>query len=209
MMARRVLHLIRSLMLLSALTLALPAFAEDGPGVSAVKSANEKVSALLAQKPDPGSPAEKKLAAEISTQLAGFLDIDELGQRALGQHWKALTPAQRKEYLSLLRELVEANYIKALRSNLTYQVKYLEEKEQGDSRLVSTELQLQRSGRNETMSVDYALRKHGNDWRAYDLITDGVGLVENYRAQFNKIIAKEGVPGLLQRMRKKQTQNAG
>jgi phospholipid transport system substrate-binding protein len=208
MMARRLLHLVRSLLVLSALTLALPALAEDGPGVSAVKRANEKVSALLAQKPEAGSAAEKKLAAEISAQLAEFLDIDELGQRALGQHWKTLTPPQRKEFLGLLRELVEANYIKALRSNLTYQVKYGEEKEQGDSRIVSTELELSRNGRAETMSVDYALRKQGNGWRAFDLITDGVGLVENYRAQFNKIIAKEGVPGLLERMRKKKTQNA-
>jgi ABC-type transporter MlaC component len=30
-----------------------------------------------------------------------------------------------------------------------------------------------------------------------------VGLVENYRAQFNRIIAKEGFDGLLERMRKK------
>jgi phospholipid transport system substrate-binding protein len=56
------------------------------------------------------------------------------------------------------------------------------------------------------MSVDYALRKQGNSWRAFDLVTDGVGLVENYRAQFNKIIAKEGVNGLLERMRKKKAQ---
>ena len=57
------------------------------------------------------------------------------------------------------------------------------------------------------MSVDYVLRKEGDTWRAYDLVTDGVGLVENYRAQFNKIIAKEGVAGLLERMRKKKAQN--
>jgi phospholipid transport system substrate-binding protein len=209
-MARRLFNLIRSLLLLSSLTLVLPAFAADGPGVTAVKRANEKVRALLEQKPEPGSPAEKKLAAELSTQLAGFLDIDELGQRALNQHWKTLAPAQRKEFLSLLRELVEGNYIRAMRSNLTYQVKYLEEKEQDASRVVSTELELQRNGRPETMSVDYALRKEGNDWRAFDLITDGVGLVENYRAQFNKIIAKEGMAGLLERMRKKTaTQNGG
>lgn len=205
---RRVASYLRSLLLLLSLSLALPALAEDGPGTGAVKRANGKVSALLAQKPEPGSDAEKKLAAEISAQLSGFLDVDELGQRALGQHWKALTPAQRKEYLSLLRQLVEGNYIKAMRSNLSYQVKYLSEKDQGESRVVVTELELQRNGRPETMSVDYVLKKQGNDWRAFDLVTDGVGLVENYRAQFNKIISKEGVPGLLDRMRKKKTQNA-
>jgi phospholipid transport system substrate-binding protein len=205
-MARQLLILIRSFLLLAVLS--LPALAEDAPGTTAVKRANEKVSELLKQKPEPGSDAEKKLAAQISSQLSDFLDIGELGQRALGQHWKTLTPAQRKEYLSLLRELVEGNYIKALRSNLTYQVKYVNEDVKDDSRIVATLLELQRNGRTETMSVDYALRKQGDSWRAFDLITDGVGLVENYRAQFNKIIAKEGVSGLLERMRKKKTQNA-
>jgi ABC-type transporter MlaC component len=36
------------------------------------------------------------------------------------------------------------------------------------------------------------------------VVTDGVGLVENYRAQFNKIIARDGFGGLMDRMRKKR-----
>jgi ABC-type transporter MlaC component len=36
------------------------------------------------------------------------------------------------------------------------------------------------------------------------VVTDGVGLVDNYRAQFNKIIAKDGMSGLIDRMRKKR-----
>jgi phospholipid transport system substrate-binding protein len=94
-----------------------------------------------------------------------------------------------------------------MRSNLSYEVSYLKEEEKDDSRWVSTEIHLERNGRPETMSVDYALRKEGDSWRAFDLITDGVGLVENYRAQFNKIIAKEGFSGLIERMRKKRAQN--
>jgi phospholipid transport system substrate-binding protein len=206
-MAFRVSSLFRMFVVLSSLVIALPALAEDGPGTAAVRRANESVSTLLKQKPEPGSEAEKKMAGEISTQLKGFLDIEKLGQRALGDHYGSLSAAQKKEYLSLLRELVEANYIKAMRSSSSYEVRYLKEEEKDGSRLVSTELELQRNGRPETMSVDYVLQKEGDSWRAFDLITDGVGLVENYRAQFNKIIAKEGVSGLLDRMRKKKAQN--
>jgi phospholipid transport system substrate-binding protein len=206
-MALRFASLARSLFIVSWLSVAAPALAEDGPGMAAVRRANENVTKLLEQKPEPGSDAEKRLAKEISTQLSGFLDIDELGQRALANHWKTLSLAQRKEYLKLLRELVEGNYIKAMRSNVSYDVRYLKEEEKDGARVVSTELRVQRNGRAETMSVDYALRKERESWRAYDLVTDGVGLVENYRAQFNKIIAKEGVGGLLERMRKKKAQN--
>lgn len=206
-MASRLFTLLRGLLLASLLAGARPALAEDGPGTLAVRRANEAVKALLEQKPAPGSPAEKQLASQISTQLKGFLDVEALGQHALGDHYAKLSPAQRKEFVGLLRELVEANYIKAMRSNSTYQVRYLEETEKDGTRVVATELQLQRNGRAETMSVDYRLRREGEQWRAFDLVTDGVGLVENYRAQFNQIINKEGVNGLLERMRKKKAQN--
>jgi phospholipid transport system substrate-binding protein len=199
--------LARALVLLVCVTLAAPVFAADGPGVAAVRRANDNVTALLKQKPAPGSDAEKRLVAQISSELGSFLDVEELGQRALSEHWKGLNAGQRKQFLGLLRELVEGNYLKAMRSNLSYEVRYLKEEEKDGSRWVSTEIQLERNGRPETMSVDYALRKEGDSWRAYDLVTDGVGLVENYRAQFNKIIAKEGFSGLIERMRKKKTQN--
>jgi phospholipid transport system substrate-binding protein len=204
---RRCVSFARSLLIASVLAITSPVLAEDGPGVAAVRRANDSVAILLEKKPEPGSDAEKRVAKEISTQLASFLDINELGQRALANHWKTLNAAQRKEYLTLLRELVEGNYIKAMRSNVRYEVRYLKEEEKDGARWVFTELQLERNGRPETMSVDYALRKEGESWRAFDLVTDGVGMVENYRAQFNKIIAKEGVGGLLERMRKKKAQN--
>ena len=204
-MASRLFTLLRSL-LAAALLVAGPALAADGPGTQAVRRANEGIKALLEQKPAPGTAEEKRLASQISAQLEGFLNVGELGQRALGDHYGKLSPAQRKEFLALLGELVQANYVKALRSNLTYQVRYLDEVEKDGGRLVTTELELQRNGRPEVMSVDYRLRKEGEQWRAFDLVTDGVGLVENYRAQFNQIIAKEGVGGLLERMRKKKAQ---
>jgi phospholipid transport system substrate-binding protein len=199
--------LARALVLLVCVTLGAPVFAADGPGVAAVRRANESVTGLLKQKPAPGSDAEKRLVAQISSELRSFLDVDELGQRALSEHWKGLNASQRKQFLGLLRELVEGNYLKAMRSNLSYEVRYLKEEEKDGLRWVSTEIHLERNGRPETMSVDYALRKEGDTWRAFDVVTDGVGLVENYRAQFNKIIAKEGFSGLIERMRKKKAQN--
>jgi phospholipid transport system substrate-binding protein len=183
------------------------ASAEDpGPGVSAVRRAQESVAASLQKKVAPGSEAEKQLAKEISVQLRGFLDVDELGRRALVDHWAKLKEPQRRQYLAVLRGLVEANYVRALRSNLEYQVSYLREEPKPDARRVLTEIHMLRKGREEVISVDYLLRKDGDAWRAFDVVTDGVGLIENYRAQFNRILDKEGFSALIERMRKKQAQ---
>jgi phospholipid transport system substrate-binding protein len=187
-------------------TLIASAAEEAGPGVSAVRRAQESVAASLQKKAAPGSEAEKRLAGEISAQLRGFLDVDELGRRALVDHWGKLKEPQRRQFLGVLRGLVEANYVRALRSNLQYEVSYLREEPREDARRVLTEIRMRRKGREQVISVDYLLRKEGEAWRAFDVITDGVGLIENYRAQFNRILDKEGFPALIERMRKKQAQ---
>ncbi len=202
-------HFRLAVMAMSLVFLAASAAASadtSGPGTKAVRKANETVSSLLRKKAAPGSPVEKRLAARVTAELRDFLDVEELGKRAMVDHWKTLPEAQRTEFSKLLRELIEANYVKGLRANLDYKVSYTGEKPQGDTVLVSTQVAAKRHGRPYKIDVDYLLRKEGGSWRTFDVITDGVGLVENYRAMFNKIIGKDGMDGLLRRMRKKLSQ---
>src|SRR5437879_384186 len=108
------------------------AAAPDGPATKAVRAANEPISGLLSQKVDPGSDAEKKLTAKVTTSVRDFLDVDLLGQRALVDHWKDIPAAKQKELLDTLRALIEDNYVKGLRSNLSYTVDYTGEAPQKD-----------------------------------------------------------------------------
>jgi phospholipid transport system substrate-binding protein len=199
--SRRALFVLTTLV---AVGLTVPALAADGPATESVRKANQTLSELLRKKAAPGSAEEKALTKEVTTRLSTFLDVDELGKRALKDHWSKLSEQQRKEFSTLLRELVEANYLKALRSQLEYEVAYVGEKPKDSGVSVATEVRSTKNGRKQTMSIDYVLHQSANTWRVFDLVTDGVGLVENYRSQFNKVIAKEGVAGLLDRMRKKK-----
>ena len=180
--------------------------AKAGPGTQAVKNANEKISALLKQKPAAGSPQEKELAGKVTTSVRDFLDIDELGKRAMSDQWSKLTKEQQTEFLTTLRALIEDNYVKGLRSNLAYTVDYTGETTDKDGNtIVTTTVNTKRKGRPFKINIDYVLKKDGDKLKAWDVKTDGVGLVDNYRVQFNKIIAKDGFPGLIAKMKKKQS----
>ncbi|HTJ44956.1 MAG TPA: ABC transporter substrate-binding protein [Kofleriaceae bacterium] len=197
------LSIILALLLVPALVWAAP----DGPGTKAVKSANDTISGLLKQKAAPGSDEEKKLAAKVTTSVRDVLDVDELGKRALVDHWKDIPAAKQKELLDTLRALLEDNYVKGLRANLEYTVDYTGESTQKDnSVLVTTVVKSKRKGRPVEFHIDYVLTNVNGKLKVYDMNTDGVGLVENYRAQFNKIIAKDGVDGLIAKMKKKREQ---
>jgi phospholipid transport system substrate-binding protein len=175
-----------------------------GPGTQAVRKANDVIASLLRKHAEPGSEAEHKLAAQVTTKVRDFLDIETLGKQALVDHWAKLSKAQQTEFMSLLRELIEKKYVEGLRANLQYKVAYKDEKVDGSQRVVATEIHTTKHGRPLVIGVDYVLREDSGTWRAFDVVTDGVGLVDNYRAQFNKLIDRDGFDGLLARMRKKR-----
>src|SRR5262245_55851969 len=93
----------------------------EGAATASVRKANQTLRDLLKKKVEPGSAEEKALSREVTSKLSSFLDVDELGRRAMKDHWEKLTPEQKKEFSTLLRDLVESNYVKALRSQLEYE----------------------------------------------------------------------------------------
>lgn len=199
--------MIRTLILFfTALLLALASphahAAPEGVGTRTVRKVNGTLSKTLAG--TVNSPKdEKRLLEQARSQLGSFLNIEELGQRAMKDHWSSLSAKQRKEFLGLLRSLIERNYVKGLRTNLKYDVRYLGEKPQGKHLLVQTVVKSERRGRPLKIEIDYLLSNSGGKWRTFDMTTDGIGLVENYRSMFNRIIGKSGFDDLLKRMRTK------
>jgi ABC-type transporter MlaC component len=204
MLRRSILLVCLALCAAAAPTVAQP---KSGPGTQAVKAANDTIAGLLKQKVAAGSKEEKDLAAKVTTSVRSFLDIDQLGKRAMVDNWSKLSKAQQDEFLHLLRSLIEDNYVRGLRANLDYAVDYTGESTDKDGNVVvTTKINTKRRGRPYTIAVDYVLIKDGDKLRAWDVKTDGVGLVENYRTMFDKIIDKDGFDGLIGKMKKKQAQ---
>jgi phospholipid transport system substrate-binding protein len=187
-----------------------PAYAgKDGPGTKAVKKANDTITKLLKKKVAAGSEEEKKLAAKVTTSVRDLLDVDELGKQAMVDNWASLTAAQQTEFLTELRGLIEDNYIKGLRANVSYKIEYKGETKQTDGTLlVKTEIKAKRGKKAITIKVDYVLKESGGKYKVFDVKTDGVGLVESYRGMFNGIMKKGGFAELIKKMKAKRAEVA-
>jgi phospholipid transport system substrate-binding protein len=53
-------------------------------------------------------------------------------------------------------------------------------------------------------SVNYKLTFTPGGWRAYDVVVEGVSLVNNYRSQFDRLLSKKSFDELLQVLREKK-----
>jgi phospholipid transport system substrate-binding protein len=187
---------------LFVVTVAAPALAAGGP-LATLKQKNGEVDKLLHQKPEPGSPAEKKQKDEIKALASTLLDYGELAKRAMASHWEKLSQPQRDEFVSTLKELIERNYVKQLRTNMDYQVQYKDEEIAGTDATVSTVVKVKTQGKTTDAEIVYKLHKVSEGWRVWDVITDEVSLVRNYKSQFNKIITEKSYDELLKKMKSK------
>ena len=169
----------------------------------AIQQSHNRINSLLNKKQKSGSKAEKNLKVRIKKEVNSFLDYAELAKRSLGRHWAACTDAERTEFVDILQQLIERNYTKQLRSNLGYKISYESEKIEGDDAQVKTVIVVKKNRRKTEITIDYKLRKAKNRWMVYDVITDDVSIVRNYRSQFNRIIRRDSYEVLVKKMRSK------
>jgi len=174
---------------------------EAGEPLDKVRQTVDDVLSIIANKTlDP-----QQRHTQIRQAVLKRFGFGEMAQRALGQHWRTLTPQQQQEFVTLFTDLLERSYINRIEgySGGRQGVRYTKEDISGDNAKVHTEIVRER---DQPAAVEYHLLHKDNDWKVYDIIIEGVSLVNNYRMQFNTIIMKDSYAGLMKQMRLKLEQ---
>jgi phospholipid transport system substrate-binding protein len=139
-----------------------------------------------------------KLAA-LSGLLGKFLDSDEMGREALGEHWSSFTPAQRQEFLLLFRNLLERTYVQTLLLFQNPDFVYTGQRFQGNGAIVDTKIVTPR----DQFDVSYTLVPASANWVATAITVENVNLTANLGNQFNRVLTRASVDDLLALMRRK------
>jgi phospholipid transport system substrate-binding protein len=123
-----------------------------------------------------------------------------MARRALATHWAKRTPQERKEFVPLFSDLLERTYMKKVEDYSGEKVLYEGETRDGDYAVVKVKIVTKK---NKDISVEYRLKKEGNNWLVYDVSILGVSLVNNYRTQFNSIISQSSYENLVKKLKEK------
>jgi phospholipid transport system substrate-binding protein len=166
-----------------------------GPPTDQLRPAIERVVKILE---DPGLKRAPERRQAIREAADATFDWTEMARRALGQHWAKLDEAERQEFVGLFRTLLERAYVGKIDRYSGEKVIYAGETIDGDMASVKTKLT---SRQGQEILVEYRMIKRGDKWLVYDVIVEGVGLVSNYRTQFNEIIRTSSYQDLVKRLR--------
>jgi phospholipid transport system substrate-binding protein len=138
--------------------------------------------------------------AKIREIVDTIFDFPEMSRRSLGIHWRKRTPDERKEFVSLFSDLLEDTYIKKIEKYHDEKILYTGESVRGDYAVVKTKVI---TTKETEIPIDYRLLKENNKWEVYDVVIEGVSLVNNYRSQFSEILSSKPYAELVNRLKKK------
>jgi phospholipid transport system substrate-binding protein len=140
---------------------------------------------------------QEKLISVIDEAFLPHFDVDYASILVLGQHAREATPEQRERFAHAFYNSITHRYAEGLLNYTRGRVKVLPFN--GDlndkSTVVRTQVVLDDG---KLVSVDYAFRRsRSGDWKAYDVIIEGISYVTNYRNQVDAEIRKAGIEKLI------------
>lgn len=154
-----------------------------------VKDSVDKVIKILKDKSIDREASWQKIAAVIDD---GF-DFRSMSQSVLATHWKKATPQERERFTEFFSQYIEETYRSRIQAYTNEEIIYKDEVIRGKRAVVETVIKTD----NAEIPVNYKLKNNDGEWFAYDVVVEGVSLVNNYRNTFAVIVKNEGMDGLL------------
>lgn len=141
-----------------------------------------------------------RLIKVIDDVFLPHFDIDYASILVLGQHARSSTPEQRVRFARAFYNSLVDRYAEGLLNYTRGSVRVLPGQGGGSDKrsIVRTQVVLDDG---KTIAVDYAFRKgRDGEWKAYDVIIEGISYITNYRNQVDAEIRKTGLDALIARL---------
>ncbi|GLQ47774.1 organic solvent ABC transporter [Dyella lipolytica] len=192
---------------LGSVVIAAPAFAQASSSAQASNAATpQDVVAQITHDLDTQIADHKaelqnnkpKLVALINQIFLPHFDTDWASILVLGMNARTASPEQRSRFAKAFYNSLTNRYAEGLLSYTKGTVKVLPFTGDLNDKYTVVRTQVSTSD-NKTISVNYVFHKTGDgQWKAYDVIIEGISYITNYRNQVDAQIKKEGLDKLTQ-----------
>jgi phospholipid transport system substrate-binding protein len=194
-----------SLLCLLLVVAAAPLQAENLQPNQVVQNLVDDLAKTMETRRDELQKNREALLKTIDGIVLPHFDIDYASILVLGPNARTATPEQRARFAKAMYNSITHRYAEGLLKYTEGRVRVLPfQGELNEKRtLVRTQVVLDDG---KVVPVDYAFRKTSSgDWKAYDVIIEGISYVTNYRNQVAAEIAKSNLDALTTRL---ETQGA-
>ena len=178
----------------------LPIYVFGGAPFDTVKMNVGSVLEILGDPKLKGDAGRKVKEQKLEVIADKMFDYIELSKRTLGLNWNKFTQEQRKEFVDLFKMVLKDAYVDKIMAYTNERVNFTKEVSLSETTYEIQSVVMRKSGE---VPIFYRAIKRENSWKVYDVIVEGVSLINNYRTQFREILGNNPPETLLETLRKK------
>jgi phospholipid transport system substrate-binding protein len=142
----------------------------------------------------------------VNETILPHADFDRISALVLGKLWKTATPDERERFKQEFQTLLVRTYSRAFVEFKDWSIRYLPlEMENGATKVIVKTEVLQPG--LQPVAVNYRMLLSQGEWKAYDIMIEGVSLVTNYRTTFtNEVQTKGSLNAVIDGLAKRNTE---
>ena len=168
-----------------------------------IKTMAANVTAQVRAAPAGSNGVSPQVQSIIEHDIMPRFDFNRITQIAMGRNWAKASAAEQKEIVTQFTHLLLRTYSNAINNLRDMDVVVKGSRSNGSDSDVTVRTQM--VGRNQPTAIDYYLSNASGGWKVYDVQVEGVSLVSAYRDEFTSIVSNNGVAGVIDALKKKNS----
>ena len=140
----------------------------------------------------------------VREELMPYINYKYSAFKVIGKHLKKTTSQERKDFVPVFREYLVTSYAQVFTLYDNQLVEFAPAKRFSDKKIVAVNTRVIMQGRD-NIDVSFKVRKDRktNEWKAFDMVAEGVSLLDSKQAELSSVIRQKGLPYVTELLKKK------
>lgn len=140
----------------------------------------------------------------VREELMPYINYQYAAYKVIGSNFKKTNKADRADFVPAFREYLITSYAQVFTLYNNQKVEFAPAKDFSDQRVVSVETSVMEPGRA-PINISFRVRKHKKtgDWKAYDMVAEGISLLDSKQAELSSLIRQKGLAHVTEMLKEK------
>lgn len=140
----------------------------------------------------------------VREELMPYVNYKYSAFKVIGKHLRKTTDEERRAFVPVFKEYLVTSYAQVFTLYENQEVKFAPARDFSDKRIVAVNTVVVMPGRD-NIDVAFKVRKSkkSQKWSAYDMVAEGISLLDSKQAELGSLIRQKGLPYVTEMLKKK------
>ncbi len=144
----------------------------------------------------------------VREELMPYINYKYAAYKVIGSQLKKTSKEERAAFVPVFRDYLISSYAQVFTLYDNQEVQFFPGKKIGDKKILAVNTRVLMPGRDD-IDIAFKVRKNRktNEWKAFDMVAEGVSLLDSKQAELGSIIRQKGLPYVTTLLKKKSQRN--